>query len=163
MAYDFYVTVEGTKMGKFKGEGPKTGEKIPGLSFQYEVIAPHDSATGQHSGKRQHKPVTFVKEWGASTPQFFQALVNNEVLKTVKFEFMQINTNGEEFVFFTINLTNASVAGIRQYTETPEGVPSSKHASTAGNRELEAISFTFQKIELENKTAKTMAVDDWTH
>lgn len=35
----------------------------------YEVKAPRDVATGQASGKRQHKPITITKEWGASTPQ----------------------------------------------------------------------------------------------
>jgi hypothetical protein len=35
----------------------------------YSVKAPRDSASGMASGKRTHKPVTFVKEWGPSTPQ----------------------------------------------------------------------------------------------
>lgn len=35
----------------------------------YEVKSPRDLATGQASGKRQHQPVTFVKEWGAATPR----------------------------------------------------------------------------------------------
>lgn len=34
----------------------------------YTVISPRDSASGQASGKRMHKPITFVKEWGPSTP-----------------------------------------------------------------------------------------------
>lgn len=34
--------------------------------------APRDAASGQATGKRQHAPVTFVKEWGASSPQLFQ-------------------------------------------------------------------------------------------
>ena len=36
----------------------------------YNVKSPRDSASGMASGKRTHKPVTFVKEWGPSTPQF---------------------------------------------------------------------------------------------
>jgi hypothetical protein len=36
----------------------------------YNVKAPRDSASGMASGKRTHKPLTFVKEWGAGTPQF---------------------------------------------------------------------------------------------
>jgi len=32
---------------------------------------PRDVASGQSSGKRTHKPVTFVKEWGPSTPQLY--------------------------------------------------------------------------------------------
>ena len=35
------------------------------LSNASYIVSPRDSATGQASGKRQHKPVTFVKEWGA--------------------------------------------------------------------------------------------------
>ncbi len=35
----------------------------------YTVISPRDSASGQASGKRMHKPITFVKEWGPATPQ----------------------------------------------------------------------------------------------
>ena len=32
-------------------------------------VKPRDAASGQASGKRMHKPVTFVKEWSATTPQ----------------------------------------------------------------------------------------------
>jgi hypothetical protein len=35
----------------------------------YTVRSPRDSASGMASGKRQHKPVTFVKEWGPATLQ----------------------------------------------------------------------------------------------
>ena len=32
-------------------------------------VKPRDAASGQASGKRMHKPITFVKEWSATTPQ----------------------------------------------------------------------------------------------
>lgn len=35
----------------------------------YNVKSPRDSASGMASGKRTHHPVTFVKEWGAASPQ----------------------------------------------------------------------------------------------
>ncbi|MEO7635800.1 MAG: hypothetical protein ABIS38_09185 [Sphingomicrobium sp.] len=35
----------------------------------HSVKSPRDSATGQATGKRTHGSVTFVKEWGPSTPQ----------------------------------------------------------------------------------------------
>ncbi len=35
----------------------------------YQVRGPRDAAGGMANGKRQHGPVTFVKEWGAATPQ----------------------------------------------------------------------------------------------
>ena len=37
------------------------------------IYAPRDSASGMATGKRQHGPVTFVKEWGAATPQLAAA------------------------------------------------------------------------------------------
>lgn len=38
-------------------------------SAHYNVVSPRDAATGQASGKRMHRPVTFIKEWGPATPQ----------------------------------------------------------------------------------------------
>ncbi|MEI7554584.1 type VI secretion system tube protein TssD [Candidatus Chlorohelix sp.] len=155
----FYVTVEGTKQGKFKGESlqSKNANKIEGIRFSYGVTSPRDIATGQASGKRQHKPVTFTKEWGAATPQFFQAATTNEVLKSVLFEFTKSNANGEEYVYYTIKLTNATVSNIN-YAEDSLA----KSGDPSNGLALEEISFTFQKIEIENKDGKTMATDDWT-
>jgi type VI secretion system Hcp family effector len=63
--------------------------------------------------------------------------------------------DGKVEVFYTIKLTNASVSNIRKYIDLP---------GTAGHNfhELEEISFTFQKIEIESKSGKTMAMDDWS-
>jgi type VI secretion system secreted protein Hcp len=165
MAYEFYVSVEGTKSGKFKGESPRAQqkEKIPGISFEYEVKAPFDAASGQHSGKRHHSPITFVKEWGAATPQFFNALVTNETLKTVAFEFSKPDTTGKEGVYYKITLTNATVVSIRQFSSDAkaQGSSTAKHTYAGATNELEAISFTFDKILVENTVAKTSAMDDW--
>ena len=93
MAYEFYVTVEATKQGRLKGESTRErkGDRLSGISFHYSVGSPRDAASGQASGKRQHQPVSFVKEWGAASPQLFQAAVTNEVLKSVLFEFVRTN------------------------------------------------------------------------
>lgn len=37
-------------------------------AVHYNVKSPRDSASGLATGKRMHKPITFVKEWGAATP-----------------------------------------------------------------------------------------------
>jgi len=160
MAYEFYVTVEGTKQGKWKQETPreKHTNKIPGISFHYNVRSPRDAASGQASGKRVHQPVSFVKQWGPSTPQFFQALCTNESLKSVLFEFVKTDKNGEEYIYHTIKLVNATVSEIDQYLNGDAGADPSHDV-----HELEKISFTFQRIEMENKDGKTMAVDDWYH
>lgn len=43
----------------------------------YHVKDPRASASGQATGKRTHYPVTFVKEWGAATPQLYQVNVTS--------------------------------------------------------------------------------------
>jgi hypothetical protein len=53
------------------------------LKEAHYVISPRDTATGQASGKRMHKPVTFVKEWGAATPQLGKMKPSYDV-KTAK-------------------------------------------------------------------------------
>jgi type VI secretion system secreted protein Hcp len=130
-------------------------DKIAAVAFSYEVTSPRDVATGQASGRRQHGPVTFVKAWGAASPQPFQALTTNEVLKSVLFEFVGTNSNGEEEVQDTIKLTNATISRVRRHVE----------AAAAGDREerpLDEVALVFQKIELTNTAGKTMATDDWT-
>lgn len=94
---------------------------------------------------------------GASSPQFFQALCTNELLKSVLFEFVKIgNETGEEYVYHTVKLVDAAVSEIAQYvgsdgpTLMSEALP-----------ELEKVWLTFQRIEIENKDGKTSAVDDW--
>lgn len=47
----------------------------------YTIISPRDSASGLPTGKRQHKPMTFVKEWGAASPELKAMKVGYDVKK----------------------------------------------------------------------------------
>nr|NUR38271.1 hypothetical protein [Sphingomonas sp.] len=40
--------------------------KLTSASF---VVAPRDSSSGMPTGKRQHSPLTIVKDWGAASPE----------------------------------------------------------------------------------------------
>ena len=61
-----------------------TRGKAGAAHFHYNVKSPRDSASGMASGKRTHHPVTFVKEWGPSTPQLFQARVGYDLKSNTK-------------------------------------------------------------------------------
>jgi type VI secretion system secreted protein Hcp len=161
MAYEFYMTIEGAKQGKFKGEAGRDASrvragKIAGIRFVTEVASPRDSAGGQASGKRAYKPILVTKEWGAASPQLFQALVSNEQIKTAVFEFVKTNANGEEYVYHRIKLTNASITGIKSYLDLTDA-----SGDVYDAHELEDVSFVFQKIEIENLDGKTSAADNW--
>ena len=164
-AYEFYVSIKGDKQGQFKGEGSRAkGQQgwIPAIGFSFEVRSPRDAATGQASGKRTYLPITITKEWGAASPQVFQALVTNEVLPSVVLEFMRTNPNGEEEVYHRIRLTGAVISSIKQYAGSQvSGADAAKHSAATDTHELEDVSFTFQRIEIENVPGKTTAQDSF--
>ena len=106
-AADYYLKIEG--VGRASAAGPiylkvrSTGDldgdgipdegvvrlncgagKISAAAFHYNVKSPRDSASGMASGKRTHHPVTFVKEWGASTPQLMKMRPSYDVKANVK-------------------------------------------------------------------------------
>jgi type VI secretion system secreted protein Hcp len=155
----FYVTVKGVKQGQFKGDvggmGP-TKDQIMGIKFSMQETSPRDLATGLPSGKRQYSPITFTKLWGPSSLQFLAALSTNEQLLTVTFQFSSITAQGKEAVTEKITLTNATVSSIRRYINVPTG------NEAPDPRELEDISFTFQRIEYQDNVTGAMATDDWT-
>lgn len=158
MAYPFHITIEGQKQGTFKGDGERKGSanKIAGVRYFSEIVSPRDVATGQASGKRMHKPILFTKEWGASSPQLFQACATNEILKSVLFEFVDTDAKGQERVHFTVKLTNASIARIKSYVDLTDNT-----GDAYDRHELEDVELVFQKIELDDLVGKTMAADDW--
>lgn len=156
MAYEFYITIEGTSQGKFKGESDreKHKDKLAGFQFRSAVVSPRESASGQATGKRRHEPVVVHKKIGKATPMISKALCTNEVLKSVLFEFMHTNEKGEEEVVFTIKLTNATVSSQVMIVPDPD-------EGTQEHAFYEEVQFTFQKIEWEHTVAKTVALDDW--
>jgi type VI secretion system secreted protein Hcp len=97
-----------------------------------------------------------TKEWGAASPQIFQAIATNESLPLVEFEFLRTDPRGLETVIETVTLTNATVSGFKQYIGFPDP------GEQPSNRQLEDVSFTFQKIEITSTEGKTTAVDDWS-
>jgi type VI secretion system secreted protein Hcp len=160
MAYQYWMTVTGSKSGKFKGDATAKGasDKIRCLAFEYEIVSPRDMVTGHASGKRQHHPITILKEWGPSSPQFLGALVQNEVLSSVVLEFVKVSgAGGEAKIYYTIKLTNASVTKVDQSSPhtAEKGLP------VTGDHEYEWISLYFQKIEFEHINPAIVSVDEW--
>jgi type VI secretion system secreted protein Hcp len=147
---EIYIAVEGTKQGKFKGDSPVKAFKDQNrvLKFSYAVVSPRDVSTGQPRGKRQHKPIVITREPGAASPQFFTALMTNEVLKPVVIKFLRANVSGVNELQQIITLTNPTISDFRQYVGDD-------------GRWLEDVAFAFQQIQIENKPGNTMAVDSW--
>lgn len=147
-----YVTIEGTKQGKFKGSAQIKGreETIEISKYRLGAKQTHDVESGQATGKRQYQAISFKKAVDAASPQLMQALATNETLKTVRFQFYgpSIDT-GQDRVYQTVTLTNASV---HSWVQDFEG-------DSAGGDDGETVELVFEDITLESNTGKTSAED----
>lgn len=153
-AVDAYMKIDGVKQGPFKGEGIRNGSSqwIPIVAIEHAIESPRDAASGQASGKRQHKPIKITKETDASSPQLARAAAGREALREVVIEFVRRGPKGQEEVYQTVTLTNAVLSSIER-----------RRGGAAGKdtHELEDVSFTYQKIEVTNAHGKVSAGDDW--
>jgi len=153
------VNVEGGKQGKFHADSAAKSlesHQFAAVQLDFAIRASIDAASGQRSGKHAHEPVVLTKELGPSTPQFRNALVNNESLTSVVFDFYgtEGHGGGKEELGFTIKLTNASVASAELQKLN------NKHADLMKIPDCERIAFTFEKIEWSWKNGAS-ASDDW--
>jgi type VI secretion system secreted protein Hcp len=133
-----FVKIKGAKQGDFKGDVFERGKEglIKVVSYSHEIVSPRDAASGQATGKRQHKPMVIIKEVDKATPQLYAALANNEVLTDVTLTFYRpsMKAAGAGGVqWFTIKLTNASIAGMKSRVDDKGQV-------------LEELSLVYQKI-----------------
>jgi type VI secretion system secreted protein Hcp len=161
-----YVRITGSKQGAFKGDETALAHKGESLllGLDYSTSSPVDLATGQATGKRQHSPFVFVKEFDGSSPQIFNAAATNETLKVEVLLFRGTQPNP----VVTYVLTNAVISEVHHSMTTPcvAGAPCKAtgiDANIVGPDEpTETVALIFQKIELTYGPTKAVAIDDWT-
>ena len=158
MALNAHLRMVGQKSGKIQGSVTQKGREGTSavIAMSHEIDVPRDSATGQATGKRQHRPLTITKELDRASPALRQVLTNNETLTTVDLLFYRSDrTIGSEVQYFTIRLTNASITAIDM------AMPNNKHADLASLETYEDVSFVYQKIEWTWLENNAVASDDW--
>ena len=166
MAFQAYLSIHGSRQGQFTGNSPKSSRRdkwIEVVSFSYAVQSPREVATGQASGKRQHKPITIVVEQGLATQQMLHALTTNEVLKDVTFEFVDTNKEGKDHATHTVKLTNATISGFLPHAIVTNGRIRHGHSVKieVDAMDLTRFDFTFRKIEITYRQGGKTASDDW--
>jgi type VI secretion system secreted protein Hcp len=151
------MTITGETQGDIKGSVTQAGREdtIMVIGVSHEVVSPRDAASGLPTGKRQHKPITITKEVDKASPLLMNVLVNNENITNLRLDFWQPSTTGQEFQFYTIELANASIAGIR--TE----MLNNKYPENMQHKEREHVSFCYQKIIWTFQDGGITAEDDW--
>ena len=88
-------------------------------SFAYELTTPREAATGNLTGRRQHRPVKVTKRIDKSSPLMLKALCQNEPITKAEFKFYQPDSSGSgaEVKFYTVTLENGYVASVKQLSE----------------------------------------------
>lgn len=104
------------------------------------------AAGGRAAMRRMNEPVVIVRNLDESSPFFVKAAASGETLSSVVFEFTRAVGTVTE-VYQTVRLTNAIVSSVK--TVNGDGRP------------MEEVSFTFQKIEYENKDGAAAAPATW--
>ncbi|MGA7340575.1 MAG: type VI secretion system tube protein TssD, partial [Terracidiphilus sp.] len=124
-------------------------------AFSNEILSPRDAASGLPTGKRQHKPITILKDVDKASPLLWNALVTNENLITWELKFWTTTAAGVETQIYTVSLTNASIASMK------ESMADNEDPAKANLPLQEQISFVYQKIEWTWTDGGITAVDDW--
>jgi type VI secretion system secreted protein Hcp len=112
-----------------------------------------DPQSGLPTGKRRQS-VTLTKLWDAASPQIFRALITNEALESVVFQFTRSAQQTGQMTFQTITLTEAKISELRRYIDTAR-------TDQVGDG-LEDVSMTFRRIAITYDDGSTTVSDDWT-
>jgi type VI secretion system secreted protein Hcp len=157
MALNAYLKFKGESQGDIEGSVTQAGRegKIMVIAYNHEVVAPRDAASGLPTGKRQHKPLTITKEIDKSTPLIMNVLVNNENIPEWRLEFWQPSSTGAEVQHYSIDLLNASIAGIRSE------MLNNKYSENMQHQVREHVSFCYQKVTWTWEDGGITAEDDW--
>jgi len=158
MALNAYLRLKGQKQGDIKGSVTQKGRegKIAVIAVSHEIVSPRDAASGLPTGKRMHKPFVITKELDQSSPLLYNILVTNENIVNWELQFWRQNPTGIEEQYYTVQLTNASIATI------DFRMLNTKNPDLVRYAEYEEIAFTYQKINWTWVNGGITAADDWS-
>ncbi len=135
-AYEAYMTINGGKQGRFKGES--MSERLPVAGVSHDVTM----SSRMLNGKRQHGSLTITRKIDKASPMLMQAMTTHELLSDVTIVFLGSGA-GAGKVARTINLKNAMITADRR------------------SRLNEEITIEYDTIQVTQAGGKTSAADDW--
>jgi type VI secretion system secreted protein Hcp len=163
MAMNAYLHLKGQKSGDIKGSCVQKGREglIVVIEANHEVVSPRDAVSGLPTGRRMHKPFIITKEVDRATPLLYNMLASNENISSFELQFWRPGVKaasglGAEVQYYTVKLTNASIADI-QFAQ-----PNTREADSQKLAEFERIAFTYQRIEWVWNDGALTAQDDWS-
>ena len=157
MALNAYLTLTGETQGRIEGSVTQAGREgsILVIGADHQLNSPRDAASGLPTGKRQHQPFVITKEVDKSSPLLARVLVNNENITEWRLDFWQPSASGQEAQFYTIELVNASISGIKFE------MLNNKYPENMQLKEREKVAFTYSKIIWTYQDGGITSEDDW--
>lgn len=125
--------------------------------YNHEVIAPVDLATGQASGRRQHRPFKILKRMSRNSSQFANLWSKNQVIRNAEFKVFANNLDtGVIEQIYVYRFTNLRIVSIRDWTAN------TLDSTTANHPTYQEISFVYQSVEWQSLPDGPIAQDSWT-
>jgi type VI secretion system Hcp family effector len=150
-----FITISGNQ-GQIKTQGsvfrysqsPRdlAGQSTSMAAASGAATSARGASGGRAAMRRMNEPVVIVHNLDESSAFFVKAAASGETLTSVVFEFKRAVGSGTE-VFQTVTLTNAIVSSVKTIN--------------GGIQPTEEVSFTFQKIEYQNKDGAAAAPASW--
>jgi type VI secretion system secreted protein Hcp len=154
---DAYMRIRASLQGDIRGGVTIKGREntIAVSALAHEMTAPFDAATGQATGKRQHKPFVITKAFDRSSVPLRNAMTKNELLTEVTLQFYAPSATGVETLYMTVTLRNARITSMRQT------MLNNTAAETAALPMYEEVSFVYQEITWTWANPGLIAKDTW--
>ncbi len=134
--------------------GP-SGEEISFeiYGFSHEVVSPRDAASGLPTGKRQHKPVSVIKDSNAASPKLLGFMLRSEELPKVVITSFRRELGG----FSIYRKYRLDRAYVKSWSVSPPDPPSKK----SGVPEIEEVSFFYEQVTWTYTESGTKETDTW--
>jgi type VI secretion system secreted protein Hcp len=133
-------------LGPIQGESQSSlhGQEIEITSFSWGATssAVRSAAGSPKGGKPTVSEITVTKQFDKATPQLFNALWTNQLIKTAKISMSKSTGGGKPEDHMVITLTNVYITSVQAI--------SSKN-QPEHQKGLETISLNFQKVNIDYK------------
>jgi type VI secretion system secreted protein Hcp len=157
MALNAYLRLTGETQGEIRGSVTQAGreDSILVMAVDHQFNSPRDAASGLPTGRRQHQPIVITKEIDRASPLLAAVLARNENITDWRLDFWRPSRSGQEEQFYTIELVNASISGIKLV------MLNNAYPENMQLPEMEKVAFTYQKIIWTYQDGGITAEDDW--
>ncbi len=151
-SYDkIYIVIDG-----IPGECVDVGHvnEVEAWAFNFEITLPIDATTGSSRGKRSFGPVTITKKIDKASVKLIDTHLKGSKIRSVVLKFYKTGITPDQ-LYYKITLYEVLISKLKQYKNLESPWPGNT------NPDLEEVSMTFNKIDIENPRDGSKTSDDW--